>query len=163
MQNKKSKTRALLLCGLMLAQPVGAEIFIINTQTLDPEQLGTGRGHSLSDVEANRKVLLDYYRYSEQQAAVVGHQQSTRDLAYKIQLLSQSGADEQTLNEVNSQLKQLQQAVQAALPGLSKFELPEFRQLHRIEQENAAQLENLQQQVGKIPAAPPESQADIKR
>lgn len=153
--NNKNKIRSILLAGsLLCAWPLQAQVYIINTQTLDPEQLEPGSGHSLGDVEANRKILLDYYHYSERQNAVLGRQQATRDLAYKIQQLSQTGADEPTRLSINNQLKLLQNATRAELPELSKFELPEFRQLQQIEQENAAQLENLQQQAAQIPAAP---------
>lgn len=144
-------SKAILLAGMLCTAAAHAEIYIINSQTLDPEQLGTGGGHSLSDVAANRKVLLDYYQYTHQQTAVAGHQQSTQELTYKIQQLSQTGADEQTLTSINSQITQLQDAIQTTLPALSKFEMPEFQQLHRTEQENARQLENLQQQAAKIP------------
>ncbi|UOO81055.1 hypothetical protein LVJ83_08685 [Uruburuella testudinis] len=155
MSNTQNKIRtALIAFSLLCAWPAQAEIYIINTQTLDPEQLGPGSGHSLSNIEANRRILLDYYHYTDQQQAVLNRRQATQDLAYKIEHLKQTGADKQTLADINSQLKQLQNAAHTALPELSKFALPEFKQLHQIEQENAAQLENLQQQSAKIPTTP---------
>jgi hypothetical protein len=87
----KTIKSALLTCCLFSIHAAQAQVYIINTQTLDPEQLGTGGGHSLSDVKANRAVQLEYYHYSERQAAVANRRQTIMNLAQQIDTLAQSG------------------------------------------------------------------------
>ena len=104
----KTIKSALLTCCLFSIHAAQAQVYIINTQTLDPEQLGTGGGHSLSDVKANRAVQLEYYHYSERQAAVANRRQTIMNLAQQIDTLAQSGTDQQTLTLLDEQIRHLQ-------------------------------------------------------
>ena len=151
----KTIKSALLTCCLFSIHAAQAQVYIINTQTLDPEQLGTGGGHSLSDVKANRAVQLEYYHYSERQDAVANRRQTIMNLAQQIDTLAQSGTDQQTLTLLDGQIRQLQAATQESLAFLSPFTLPEFKQLYQAEQENAALLTALQQKSAALSAAAP--------
>lgn len=151
MQTQTTTISALLLAGCLAAIPAShAEIFIINTQTMEPEQVDTATSRSLSDVQANRAVLLQYYHYDERRNAALLHQRSIQELSYRVQQFTQTGADEPTLAALNNQIRQLQGDTQKALVFLSPFELPEMKQLYAVEKDNADKLAQLQRQAETI-------------
>ena len=147
--------RRLFLVSGMLAFNVSAygEVLIINTQTLDPAtltvqpstsnvgtkgrsaQTGSGkkRGEAVpvrsdaSFIDSTKALLLERYGYQEKSAAVASRSRLIQDLALKIDEIGRSST------------------------VLSKFELTEFQQLYRAEQQNASQLKQLQAKLNKVP------------
>lgn len=170
--------RRLFLVSGMLAFNVSAygEVLIINTQTLDPATLtvqpstsnvGT-KGRSAqtgsskkreaapvrsdaSFIDSTKALLLERYGYQEKSAAVASRSRLIQDLALKIDEIGRSSASEKMVSELKGIMNQLNTEIGRSSADLSKFELTEFQQLYRTEQQNASQLKQLQVKLNKVP------------
>ena len=170
--------RRLFLVSGMLAFNVSAygEVLIINTQTLDPATLtvqpstsnvGT-KGRSAqtgsskkreaapvrsdaSFIDSTKALLLERYGYQEKSAAVASRSRLIQDLALKIDEIGRSSASEKMVSELKGIMNQLNTEIRRSSTDLSKFELTEFQQLYRAEQQNASQLKQLQAKLNKVP------------
>lgn len=171
--------RRLFLVSGMLAFNVSAygEVLIINTQTLDPAtltvqpstsnvgtkgrsaQTGSGkkRGEAApvrsdaSFIDSTKALLLERYGYQEKSAAVASRSRLIQDLALKIDEIGRSSASEKMVSELKGIMNQLNTEIGRSSADLSKFELTEFQQLYRAEQQNAFQLKQLQAKLNKVP------------
>ena len=162
----------------MLAFNVSAygEVLIINTQTLDPAtltvqpstsnvgtkgrsaQAGSGKKREAAPVrsdasfiDSTKALLLERYGYQEKSAAVASHSRLIQDLALKIDEIGRSSASEKMVSELKGIMNQLNTEIGRSSADLSKFELTEFQQLYRAEQQNASQLKQLQAKLNKVP------------
>ena len=169
--------RRLFLVSGVLAFNVSAygEVLIINTQTLDPATLtvqpstsnvGT-KGRSAqtggkkreaapvrsdaSFIDSTKALLLERYGYQEKSAAVASRSRLIQDLALKIDEIGRSSASEKMVSELKGIMNQLNTEIGRSSADLSKFELTEFQQLYRAEQQNASQLKQLQAKLNKVP------------
>lgn len=171
--------RRLFLVSGMLVFNVSAygEVLIINTQTLDPAtltvqpstsnvgtkgrsaQTGSGkkRGEAApvrsdaSFIDSTKALLLERYGYQEKSAAVASRSRLIQDLALKIDEIGRSSASEKMVSELKGIMNQLNTEIGRSSTDLSKFELTEFQQLYRAEQQNASQLKQLQAKLNKVP------------
>ena len=160
----------------VLAYSVSAygEIFIINTQTLDPATLtvqpsnagakgrntrsGGGKKQEAaplqsetSFIDSTKALLLERYGYQEKSAAVASRGRLIQDLSLKMDEIGRSGASEKTVSELKGIMNQLNAEISRSSSDLSKFELAEFQRLYRAEQQNASQLKQLQAKLNKVP------------
>ena len=162
----------------MLAFNVSAygEVLIINTQTLDPAtltvqpstsnvgtkgriaQTGSGKKREAAPVrsdasfiDSTKALLLERYGYQEKSAAVASRSRLIQDLALKIDEIGRSSASEKMVSELKGIMNQLNTEIGRSSADLSKFELTEFQQLYRAEQQNASQLKQLQAKLNKVP------------
>ena len=158
--------RRLFLVSGMLAFNVSAygEVLIINTQTLDPATLtvqpstsnvGT-KGRSAQTGSGKKRgeaapVRSERYGYQEKSAAVASRSRLIQDLALKIDEIGRSSASEKMVSELKGIMNQLNTEIGRSSADLSKFELTEFQQLYRAEQQNASQLKQLQAKLNKVP------------
>ena len=129
---------------LAAALPAQAEIFIINTQTLEPASMESQSGTSLSNVQANRQILLNYYHYSERAQAAQQRRLLINQLNNQVTQWLQTGIDQTSSDNLKGQINQLNRDTQEAIKFLAPFTLPELRQLHGFEEQNFAVLEKLQ-------------------
>jgi hypothetical protein len=170
--------RRLFLVSGMLAFNVSAygEVLIINTQTLDPAtltvqpstsnvgtkgrsaQAGSGKKREAAPVrsdasfiDSTKALLLERYGYQEKSAAVASRSRLIQDLALKIDEIGRSSASEKMVSELKGIMNQLNTEIGRSSADLSKFELTEFQQLYRAEQQNASQLKQLQAKLNKVP------------
>ncbi len=170
--------RRLFLVSGMLAFNVSAygEVLIINTQTLDPAtltvqpstsnvgtkgrsaQTGSGKKREAvpvrsdaSFIDSTKALLLERYGYQEKSAAVASRSRLIQDLALKIDEIGRSSASEKMVSELKGIMNQLNTEIGRSSADLSKFELTEFQQLYRAEQQNASQLKQLQAKLNKVP------------
>ncbi len=170
--------RRLFLVSGMLAFNVSAygEVLIINTQTLDPAtltvqpstsnvgtkgrsaQTGSGKKREAAPVrsdasfiDSTKALLLERYGYQEKSVAVASRSRLIQDLALKIDEIGRSSASEKMVSELKGIMNQLNTEIGRSSADLSKFELTEFQQLYRAEQQNASQLKQLQAKLNKVP------------
>lgn len=170
--------RRLFLVSGVLAFNVSAygEVLIINTQTLDPAtltvqpstsnvgtkgrsaQAGSGKKREAAPVrsdasfiDSTKALLLERYGYQEKSAAVASRSRLIQDLALKIDEIGRSSASEKMVSELKGIMNQLNTEIGRSSADLSKFELTEFQQLYRAEQQNASQLKQLQAKLNKVP------------
>lgn len=170
--------RRLFLVSGMLAFNFSAygEVLIINTQTLDPAtltvqpstsnvgtkgrsaQTGSGKKREAAPVrsdasfiDSTKALLLERYGYQEKSAAVASRSRLIQDLALKIDEIGRSSASEKMVSELKGIMNQLNTEIGRSSTDLSKFELTEFQQLYRAEQQNASQLKQLQAKLNKVP------------
>ena len=142
-----------LLGGLILlfSFSAHAEFFIINTQSLDPAEFSQNAGRSsLSDVEASKTALLQYYQYPERAAAVQQRRQILDHIAAQLPSLLQNGASEAVIGELNAYVRQAEPQIKQSLAFLADFELAELKQLYELEQRNDTQLQRLKAEIGRI-------------
>lgn len=157
------KTRLKNLLGgltLLFSLSAHAEFFIINTQTLNPEEFSQSAGRSsLSDMDASKTALLQYYQYPERAAAVQGRRQTIDHIAAQMPSLLQNGASESVIGELNAYVRQTEPQIRQSLDFLADFELSELKQLYEIEKRNDKQLQRLKSEIPRIKIVESPSQA----
>lgn len=145
----KRITKAPLIALLLAAMPAHAEIYIVNKPTLDTvPAAGTLQvpQFSLSNIDAEKIRLLQSYGYADRVAAAKDRQQKLSLIAARLAGLKQGGGQE---GEIRAALQDMEQETQQAAAFLANFELPEFKQLYLLEEQNAKTIRDLSQKLAK--------------
>lgn len=139
-----------------VVMPVYAEIFIVNTQTLEPQtssasQLPTSTPQfSLSTIDANTIRLLQQHQYTDKATAVNQRQQKLKVMTAQVASWMQHGASEQSLEKVRAALSQTGTEIQQSMAVLSGLDLPEFQQLYTLEEQNARIVQDLGKKLVRV-------------
>lgn len=130
---------------ITISTNIYAQVYIINNQTLDPSDWNTS-STSLSDIDNNKFILLQYYNYAERKKIAETKQQKLNELNNEILNLSNSHIDLEIAN-IQEQLSTMKKESEEAIRFLSNYTLPELKQLNQLEQENLQKMILLQEQI----------------
>ncbi|KLT72780.1 hypothetical protein PL75_06810 [Neisseria arctica] len=143
---KNNKLKKWLLFFLItISTNIYAQVYIINNQTLDPSDWDTS-STSLSDIDNNKFILLQYYNYAERKKIAETKQQNLNELSNEILNLNNSNIDLEIAN-IQEQLSTMKKESEEAIKFLSTYTLPELKQLNQLEQDNLQKIILLQEQI----------------
>ncbi|MFV2030246.1 hypothetical protein [Neisseria sp. S1] len=143
---KNNKLKKWLFFFLItISTNIYAQVYIINNQTLDPSDWDTS-STSLSDIDNNKFILLQYYNYAERKKIAETKQQNLNELSNEILNLNNSNIDLEIAN-IQEQLSTMKKESEEAIKFLSTYTFPELKQLNQLEQDNLQKIILLQEQI----------------
>lgn len=153
MFDKKAKILSAAMV-LSVTPAAYAEVFVVNTATIETPQAASQPYFSLSNLDAGKIKLLQSYGYAERAAASNKRRQSLMLLSAQLAGWKKSGApDQDSVNNIRKSLAGMDAEIRESLGTLGNLDVPELQRLYENEQKNAQAVRALQQQAEKIKVA----------
>lgn len=153
------KIKTSLLAGMLAyLPPAYAEVYIINTRTLDAvQQQGEAQvpQFSLSNINIDKIRLLQSYQYADRAAAADLRRQNLVLMDTRLSLWEKNGLPgSEEIGGMRNELSKMNADIRQNLNLLSGVDLPELKQLYEAEEKNAQTVQSLIGRLEKMGSGP---------